>query len=116
MAGARGKRLYVLNAPVLTDYGDWRFEGPISMGQARELLCGGFVSAVGHPGAAALLSEVLGIEVPVNRIRAEMQPGDRALVLRVKQRLPEGTVLSAEEMRSLPFELALLTRLSRSGE
>jgi len=112
MAGACGKRLYVLNAPVLTDYGDWRFEGPISVGQARELLSGGFVSAVGHPGAAALLSEVLGIEVPVNRIRVEMQPGDRALVLRLKERLPEGTLLTAEQMRAFPFELALLTRLA----
>jgi hypothetical protein len=41
-----------------------------------------------------------------------MQPGDRAIVLRLKVRLPEGALLTDEQMRGLPFELGLLTRLS----
>lgn len=105
-------KLYVLNSPVLTGYGDWRLEGPIAVERAAELLSGGFISAVGHAGTAEFLSKPLGVHVPVNRIAAEMQPGDCALVLRLKQRLPEGTLLSAEEMRAMPFELALLTRLA----
>jgi hypothetical protein len=50
--------------------------------------------------------------VAVNRISVVLQPGDRAIVLRLKARIAEGAVLTDEQMQSLPFELGLLTRLS----
>jgi hypothetical protein len=103
--------LYLLNAPVVTDYGEWRFEGPLSLEQARALAAGGFVSAIGHEGSARLLSTLLGQEVPTARIVASLAPGDRALVLRLKGRLPEGKVLSEEEVRQVGYELGLLTRV-----
>ncbi len=105
-------RLYLLNSPVLSDYGDWRLEGPITIEQAKVLVSGGFVSAVGHAATAELLSRLLGVDVPVRRVRAEMRPGDQALVFWLKQRLPEGSVLSANELANAPYELALLTRLA----
>lgn len=104
--------LYLLNSPIFTAYGDWTFEGPLPVEAAQEIAAGGFTSAIGHSGAAQVLSLLLGTEVPVNRIAIAMQPGDRALVLRLLTRLPEGAVLDQNAMKDIPWELGLLHYLS----
>lgn len=75
-------------------------------------MAGGFVSAIGHEGAARFLSGLLKVEVPVSRLPVAMQAGDSALVLRLAGRLPEGVVLSEAELSACAYELGLLTRLA----
>jgi len=100
--------LYVLNSPILTSFGFYSYK-PLSLAEAIELLKQGFVSAVGHEATASFLSQLTGVQIPVNRVQVKMQPGDRAIVFQVLQRLPEGKVLSEEELKAVPYRLGLLT-------
>ncbi|PYB68555.1 hypothetical protein DMB44_04265 [Thermoplasma sp. Kam2015] len=101
--------LFVLNTPILTEYGVYTFSR-ISVEEAKELISNGFVSAIGHEGTAVVLSEILGTKIPMSRVAIKMQPGDKAIVFRLLERLPEGKILSTDELKQLKFELGLLER------
>jgi hypothetical protein len=78
----------------------------ISIEEAKELLNKNqFTSAIGHEGTAKVLSQLLGVNIPTNRISVYMEPGDIGIHFFLKQRLPEGKVLSEEELRKLDFWL-----------
>jgi len=66
-----------------------------------------FTSAVGHEATAKVLTELLGVEIPYNRITVKMKEGDAGLHFVLRTRLPEGKVLSEEELRELDFDLVL---------
>lgn len=102
---------YLINTPVLTAYGEYRFTGPLSADEVRHWLQQGYTSAVGHESTARWLTQVLGMPIEANRITIEMQPGDAALVVKLLRRLPEGVVLGEDDLRDLPFEFGVLTRL-----
>lgn len=102
--------IYLLNAPILTAYGDWSFKGPISEQTSRFLVGDQAISsAIGHESSAILLSRILGRPVETKRISVELQPGDSALVLRLCERLPEGAVLDTEQITNIPYELGWLS-------
>jgi len=102
--------LYLLNSPILPEFGRYEFTGPITVATARLIVADGYISAIGHEGAALLLSQVLGQPVAFNRQQITLLPGDKALVLRLRQRLPEGRILSFDEISSTAYDLGILSR------
>jgi hypothetical protein len=78
----------------------------ITVEEAKELLSKNqFVSAIGHEATAKVLSQLLSIPIPTNRISVYMEKGDVGLHFFLKTRLPEGKVLSEEELKLLQFWL-----------
>lgn len=103
--------LFLLNSPVLTTTGTFRFSS-MDVPTAQALVKGGFISAIGHEGAATYIGHLLGCRVPAQRINVRMQHGDAAIVLRLLRRLPEGRVLDHAELIHWPHEIALLERIA----
>ena len=67
-----------------------------------------YTSAVGHESTAAIMAELLGVQVPVNRIQVSPKVGDKLLCFKLKQRAPEGVILSVEEIEELGYEWVLM--------
>ena len=103
--------IYIMNSPVLPTYGEYRFSR-ISVEEAKSLLSGDFTSAVGHKATAEVLTSILGVNIPENRVAISLEKGDIAVIFRLGVRLPEGKILSAEELKGLKFELGKLERLA----
>lgn len=62
------------------------------------------VSAIGHESTAQIMTELLGVNVPVNRIQFSQEVGQVALVFKLKGRAPEGVILNREEIEKIGFE------------
>lgn len=106
-----------LNASILTTYGIYRYEA-LTCEAARQLIADArragrpLYSGVGHRATATLMTRLLGVEVPFNRVTIEHLPGESAIVLRLNQRPPEGVVLSVADIEAIGYELGLVTRLA----
>jgi hypothetical protein len=75
------------------------------------LSSGGFESTIGHPGTAQVLTEKLGLQVEANRKAVRLAKGDKLIVAQVEWpggRLPEGRVLTKEEVEKLPIKYLLV--------
>jgi len=80
----------------------------ISLAEARKLVKElPFISAVGHEGTAKLLSELLEVDIPCERRTVYMKSGDLGLHFFLKKRLPEGAILTKDELEELPYWLVL---------
>lgn len=106
-------KLYILNSPVITGEGLYKVK-KVTAEEAKEMIknCKEIVSAVGHQATAEILSKLLETPIPFNRVEIQMAPGDVALVFRLKQRLPEGTIIrTTEELEKIGYELMLIEKL-----
>jgi Domain of unknown function (DUF1874). len=72
------------------------------------LLSRQFVSAVGHESTAQLLSQILNISIPVNRVVITLKPSDILIVFQLLTRLPEGKILTLEELKQLKYKFYIV--------
>lgn len=103
-------KVTILNTSIVTAHGQYTYES-CSLEQAKELIAHGYQSAIGHESTASVISTLLGAEVKMNRMQFQQQPGETALVFKLKGRAPEGTILTTEEIEEIGYEWGLLERV-----
>ena len=105
---------YVLNSPVITGPGTYRYD-LVSAGEAAAWLKSReWSSTVGYEETAKVMSDLFGLAIPVNRVNIRMEPGDEALVFRLVKRLESALLKGhvSEEFIKNNFEIGLLHKLS----
>lgn len=81
----------------------------ITAEKAAEIAADGFTSAIGHESTAAAFSEIIGHNVPVNRIQASPKGGDIAISMKINGRLPEGQILGRDQLNEIGYTLYLIS-------
>ncbi len=100
----------LLNTSICTVDGKYELKS-ISLDAAKRIIGeNDILSAIGHDSTAQILSDLLSIPVPVNRINFEQQPNQMAIVFKLNGRPPEGKILSREEIEQIGYSFKLLFR------
>lgn len=73
----------------------------LSPDEARSILLDGFTSAIGHADTAQVVSNILHMDVPANRISISLESGKDTLIIAqvMGGRLPEGATILPDGMR-----------------
>ena len=100
----------ILNTAILTNFGSYNYV-PLTLEESQELIKDGFQSAVGHQSTCEVISELLGVDVKMNRIEYSQQVGDVALVFKLKGRPEEGQILTVADIEKIGYEFGRLERL-----
>jgi hypothetical protein len=83
----------------------------VSVETVKELLAGGFESAIGHETTAQLLTQMLNLEVKAERRQIMLTPETKLVVFQLLGRLPEGRVLTFEELSKIPHKFFIVELL-----
>lgn len=103
---------YIFNTTIIVNSGIYKLSD-ITTERAKEILSdNNFISAIGHDSTAEIISSVLGINVPINRINASFdEVGDLAVCFKLNSRPKEGSILSLEDLQEIGFSWKLLERI-----
>ena len=103
--------LAVLNGAIATTPGGYVWF-PIPVESARILANSIEIdSYIGHESTAKTLAKLLERPIEYNRTELRQEVGQMALVFKLKQRAPEGVILSKREVEEIGYELLIGYRL-----
>jgi len=105
-------KLYILNSPIIPIKNDKECEVYVlktkNLAKARMFVSNSIygaeyelVSAIGHESTAKILSYLLEMEIKPNRIAITVDEKDRILAFTLDFRLPEGKVLTEDELEKI---------------
>ena len=77
--------------------------------EVKRVIASGFVSAIGHESTAKIVATQLGMPVQVNRVSIQLKPSDVLVVFQLLTRLPEGKILTEDEIKQVQAKWFLVT-------
>ena len=95
--------MYLCSTTVIPSgaYGTWDV-GPLSLNQAKLLVRAmEFESAVGHESTAEVMTNLLEVEVSMNRLTIVPKDGDSFVCFKLDRRPPEGAILDRETLEAV---------------
>lgn len=107
--------LNLLNTTIVTNAGLYRNdkitveEAVVLAAQATKARIP-ITSWVGHEATAQAMGTILGLDVPVSRGQFSQEVGQVALCLKIRGRLPEGTVLTMAELNEIGYDFWTIKR------
>jgi len=108
-------KIALLNCAIITNDGEYKLKSIKASDIGNFISVNGgeenILSAIGHQGTAEALTELLGIEVKVNRIQFQQEVGQKALIFKMNGRIPEGKILSKDELYEIGFSFKILERI-----
>lgn len=70
-----------------------------------------YISAIGHEATAEIMTEILGVKIPFNRIQYKQEVNQKAIVFKLNERPVEGVVLTVQEVNRIGYSLKLMERI-----
>lgn len=102
----------ILNTAILTNVGSYELKD-ISLEAAKELVKNNnFISAVGHKSTSDILTSLLDVEIPMNRIEFKQEQNQVALVFKLNGRPEEGKILTKEDIESIGYKFQMLKKIN----
>jgi len=116
---------YILNSAVITNWGTWSYE-PLTVDEATEWLRQmdhvPTISTVRYKETVQAIKELTGVDIPINDQVITMQPGDEALVFRLRFEMGATRIAKELKGRLTPdfvkryIEIGLLKHLGGNDE
>jgi hypothetical protein len=100
----------ILNMSIASVFGTYTYT-EATLDEVKDLIKDReILSAVGHESTSEILSELLEVEVPVNRINFAQEVGQKAIVFRAKGRVKEGCIFTRQEIEQIGYTFGVLER------
>lgn len=103
-------KITILNTTIITDIGLYEVQEVTTEDVIQFIGSEKVESAVGHKVTAAIITELLGVKVSLNRVDYKQGRGDMAIAFQLKKRIPEGTVLSRKQIEEIGYRWRLIYR------
>lgn len=108
----RKNKVALLNTSIVTAEGIYKYTS-LTLKSVKRLIEGDeYESFIGHQSTSDILTSLLEVEVPVRREAFAQEPGQTAVVFKLKGRPPEGKILTVEEVEEIGYDFYLLERIN----